>query len=673
MHLRMRDSRLGSLAVAAAVIVAAIAVRLHLDADIPGFSIPLPPWAAPAGIPSSALLGSLVGTDSGRRMKYYETVPFTASKSQYDITNVHWFFNMKNPDIPEHSVAPEVLFATDPSSELNGVVYVYDSLDDLGGIPDHFYLIGFWDLDPAVRAIHHNSSLQITVGGGTDHMVYAMFYDRRNPPQNLYVAGDRDGDGMNDLEEEFIIFVQPPIRPAGEDAGGAGAEENDRCGDGVVSSWLAEQCDDGNMENGDGCNAQCFVEQGYVCIGLPSVCLPDIDFDVEGYEESSSSTRFIHRHTEPYPDPIPVPSSSQAPTAIMRPAVIRFLLDPALVDTNIGDVGQRLSRYVGDMNKIYAKTTVRQFVFDPNVHMQIWDKPFPTGGMCYPLQSGYEYHVFVQKSPKNFSYNGSSLCNISNNNAMVSTGYKWEKIWSNSDIGTDKEARDDYYRRQLRAVIHEIGHSHGLGLGEYYSLATLNDDTGTEPDLDVRSTNPDDAYWSSRKKVLLDPMLSMPPLETFMEDMQFSPLSSSIINATANDSDLALCDSPNPLLCDAHNVRSGTQVPIKVTDGQTGSPISGCSLKIYKVDAGSPKFELLEGPEISANGTYIYTWLGASGSLHASTNMVRLVKASCPGYKPGGEWISVFDLQAAKVLPDGGEEGDFHFRGALTIELARGT
>ena len=293
MHLRMRDSRLGSLAVAAAVIVAAIAVRLHLDADIPGFSIPLPPWAAPAGIPSSALLGSLVGTDSGRRMKYYETVPFTASKSQYDITNVHWFFNMKNPDIPEHSVAPEVLFATDPSSELNGVVYVYDSLDDLGGIPDHFYLIGFWDLDPAVRAIHHNSSLQITVGGGTDHMVYAMFYDRRNPPQNLYVAGDRDGDGMNDLEEEFIIFVQPPIRPAGEDAGGAGAEENDRCGDGVVSSWLAEQCDDGNMENGDGCNAQCFVEQGYVCIGLPSVCLPGIDFDVEGYEESSSSTRFI--------------------------------------------------------------------------------------------------------------------------------------------------------------------------------------------------------------------------------------------------------------------------------------------------------------------------------------------------------------------------------------------
>ncbi|MFH0770315.1 MAG: hypothetical protein V1926_02960 [Candidatus Peregrinibacteria bacterium] len=366
------------------------------------------------------------------------------------------------------------------------------------------------------------------------------------------------------------------------------------------------------------------------------------------------------------------PSSSSSSSAT-RPVVIRFMLDPALVDTSISDVGQRLSRYVEDINKIYAKTTVRRFVFDPNVHVKIWDKPFPTGGGCYPLKSGYEYHVFVQKSPKDFSYNGTSLCNIFDNNALVTASYKWEKIWDDNDIGTDEEARDDYYRRQLRAVIHELGHSHGLGLGEYYSLATLSDDTGIEPDLSVRLTNPDDRYWSSRKKVFNDPMFGMPPLETFMADMQFSPMSSKMINMTALDSDLTLCDNANLLLCDVFEVRSGTQVPIQVIDEQTGQPVSGCSLKIFKVDAGSSKYELMDAPEIGTDATYNYIWQGegATTSLHASTNLVRLVKAACPGYMPGGEWISVFDLQAAKVMPNGGDDDDFHFNGVLTIEVSK--
>lgn len=37
-----------------------------------------------------------------------------------------------------------------------------------------------------------------------------------------------------------------------------------RCGDGIFIQPF-EQCDDGNLKNGDGCNAQCFVEKGYAC------------------------------------------------------------------------------------------------------------------------------------------------------------------------------------------------------------------------------------------------------------------------------------------------------------------------------------------------------------------------------------------------------------------------
>ncbi len=45
------------------------------------------------------------------------------------------------------------------------------------------------------------------------------------------------------------------------------------CGDGLVDG--SEECDDGGTDDGDGCSSSCTVEQGFVCIGEPSVCGPD--------------------------------------------------------------------------------------------------------------------------------------------------------------------------------------------------------------------------------------------------------------------------------------------------------------------------------------------------------------------------------------------------------------
>ena len=42
------------------------------------------------------------------------------------------------------------------------------------------------------------------------------------------------------------------------------------CGDGVSAGF--EGCDDGNTNNGDGCSSICQVENGYACVGAPSVC-----------------------------------------------------------------------------------------------------------------------------------------------------------------------------------------------------------------------------------------------------------------------------------------------------------------------------------------------------------------------------------------------------------------
>ena len=37
------------------------------------------------------------------------------------------------------------------------------------------------------------------------------------------------------------------------------------CGDGSLQSSNGEQCDDGNLSNGDGCSSSCLIETGWAC------------------------------------------------------------------------------------------------------------------------------------------------------------------------------------------------------------------------------------------------------------------------------------------------------------------------------------------------------------------------------------------------------------------------
>jgi cysteine-rich repeat protein len=42
------------------------------------------------------------------------------------------------------------------------------------------------------------------------------------------------------------------------------------CGDGKVEVY--EECDDGNLKDGDGCSSICTIEKDYSCCKEPSVC-----------------------------------------------------------------------------------------------------------------------------------------------------------------------------------------------------------------------------------------------------------------------------------------------------------------------------------------------------------------------------------------------------------------
>lgn len=70
-------------------------------------------------------------------------------------------------------------------------------------------------------------------------------------------------------------FANTAAGEACDEGGLSGTCDNDciltACGDGRIN-FLAEDCDDGNTANGDGCSAACRVEPGAFCFGQPSVC-----------------------------------------------------------------------------------------------------------------------------------------------------------------------------------------------------------------------------------------------------------------------------------------------------------------------------------------------------------------------------------------------------------------
>ena len=61
------------------------------------------------------------------------------------------------------------------------------------------------------------------------------------------------------------------------------------CGDGLI--WLGEECDDGNALGGDGCSSTCQVEPGYTCAGDPSsTCTPSCADNFEWHSQMGATT-----------------------------------------------------------------------------------------------------------------------------------------------------------------------------------------------------------------------------------------------------------------------------------------------------------------------------------------------------------------------------------------------
>jgi len=72
------------------------------------------------------------------------------------------------------------------------------------------------------------------------------------------------------VEEAVIQDREVTVHTVNETATASTGKILVGCGDGIVQG--TEQCDDGNVVNGDGCSSTCTIQPGYTCVGTPSVC-----------------------------------------------------------------------------------------------------------------------------------------------------------------------------------------------------------------------------------------------------------------------------------------------------------------------------------------------------------------------------------------------------------------
>ena len=131
---------------------------------------------------------------------------------------------------------------------------------------DHGFLGG---LDGAAAVTASPDGRYVFAAGENDHTISTL---RRDPVTSAlsFVEAQRDGRlGVDGLRKASAVTVSPDgahLYAVGHDDDAVAVFAIDRCGD--AASGADEQCDDGNLVNGDGCSAACRLE---LCAPTPAV------------------------------------------------------------------------------------------------------------------------------------------------------------------------------------------------------------------------------------------------------------------------------------------------------------------------------------------------------------------------------------------------------------------
>lgn len=355
------------------------------------------------------------------------------------------------------------------------------------------------------------------------------------------------------------------------------------------------------------------------------------------------------------------------------------------MDTDFGSMARiknALPKYVAYMNSVLAKNTIRRLVFDPETDIQVVPLDSPTIGrdtLNLP-QNNFKIVALIRRSEslhENTSYGGSSS-QLSNGDAAVGT-FKWSRVVDPDALplsapANDRRTDSANYADQIRGILHEIAHVFGAGIGEYYSLGVVLDESGVEPVLHIGSSSGYDHFWQSRRKYSNDPLLgpgNNRTLGEFLSVMRYSTTTAAVMNGQYRGDDKTPLTVPSRLL----------SAKVRVVDKDTGAPLSGATVKVWKSDlslsmaTSTPVTQLLVDGVTDNAGTFVFDWgMSISHTAYRSQSnpdgsicwncpitrvdifspigkgLLRLIKAYKPGYEPTAQYSWFFDAQEAKLV-----------------------
>ena len=325
---------------------------------------------------------------------------------------------------------------------------------------------------------------------------------------------------------------------------------------------------------------------------------------------------------------------------------LKFYLQPNLVH-NKEFAKKVLPKYVDDMNHILQKNTNVQLLFNPETDI-IYTHIQPQSNNCQGKLPTEDFEIWAHAvlSDKNFSYGGYSSLDKSGASALA--GLKWREIYDPDKLENNPYELRDYWT-QIDHMLHELAHIFEAGVSEYYNLGMVDDTTGIEPILNIRLSNPNDSYWKNKPDYKKDPMLgnimgliSTPRKDRpktrkeLLETVQYSNLTAALINGQYR----GRIKSTTPSL---------KNMKLKIINKNNLQPLPDTAIKIFGIRSFPPyENRLLVNKTTDNSGELSFDW----GSTEPFNNYahLRLIKASKPGYTPKAKYISVFDLQEAKIL-----------------------
>jgi cysteine-rich repeat protein len=181
---------------------------------------------------------------------------------------------VNEPGIPSTGTSPYSFFMADLDAAVAGDDVMYVALDDAGALTKYSLVAGTWVTNGVVGSDQDYRGLTGVVTGGL-----VTLYSTRLGGSAAAGGGQLvslvDSSGYNGAfagTPTLLATAAPNTAFRGVALAPEGAPVI-VCGDGVVQA--GEQCDDGNLVNGDGCNVTCVIElcgDGLVQAGLGEQC-----------------------------------------------------------------------------------------------------------------------------------------------------------------------------------------------------------------------------------------------------------------------------------------------------------------------------------------------------------------------------------------------------------------